>query len=151
MENTRILRCIQAYHIRCRKWDDIAYNFLIGSDGNVYEGRGWTHQGSHTLGYNHKSICIVFIGDFIEHLPSPAALTAAKALIQLGVDLGHIPPEYTLVGHCQLRPFDSPGRPIFDEIKKWPRWREISASDHQETKLISFFEFLNSERSNLEV
>ncbi len=33
-----------------RKYCDIGYNFLIGGDGNVYEGRGWDRQGSHTIG-----------------------------------------------------------------------------------------------------
>lgn len=38
--------------------------FLIGGDGNVYEGCGWTHEGAHTYGYNKKSIGIGFIGNF---------------------------------------------------------------------------------------
>lgn len=39
-------------------------SFLIGNDGNVYEGAGWNKVGAHTLGYNRKSIGIAFIGDF---------------------------------------------------------------------------------------
>lgn len=34
-----------------RGWDDIGYSFLVGQDGNVYEGRGWHHVGAHTQGY----------------------------------------------------------------------------------------------------
>jgi N-acetylmuramoyl-L-alanine amidase len=37
-------------------WDDIGYNFLVGEDGNIYEGRGWTQTGAHCIGYNSKSI-----------------------------------------------------------------------------------------------
>jgi N-acetylmuramoyl-L-alanine amidase len=37
-------------------WDDIAYNFLIGENGLVYEGRGWTYVGAHRSGYNNRSI-----------------------------------------------------------------------------------------------
>lgn len=29
---------MQGFHIETCKWPDIAYNFCIGSDGNVYEG-----------------------------------------------------------------------------------------------------------------
>lgn len=47
-----------------RKWSDIGYNFLVGEDGNVYEGRGWGKTGAHTVGYNSKSVGICFIGNF---------------------------------------------------------------------------------------
>jgi N-acetylmuramoyl-L-alanine amidase len=46
------------------KWNDIGYNFLVGEDGNVYEGHGWDSVGAHALSYNPKSIGICFIGDF---------------------------------------------------------------------------------------
>ena len=39
-----------------RHFDDIGYNFLIGGDGIVYEGRGWNKQGAHTKGNNFKKI-----------------------------------------------------------------------------------------------
>ena len=31
-----------------KKFSDIGYNFLIGGNGDVYEGRGWDKQGAHT-------------------------------------------------------------------------------------------------------
>ena len=37
-------------------WDDIGYNFLVGEDGRVYEGRGWYRQGAHALNFNSNSI-----------------------------------------------------------------------------------------------
>ena len=37
-------------------WADIGYSFLVGEDGNVYEGRGWSLAGAHCIGYNSKSI-----------------------------------------------------------------------------------------------
>lgn len=33
-------------------WSDIGYSFVIGEDGNVYEGRGWDTVGAHTLHHN---------------------------------------------------------------------------------------------------
>ena len=39
---------IQDFHMGPqRNWWDIGYNFLIGEDGNIYEGRGFDAQGAH--------------------------------------------------------------------------------------------------------
>ncbi|WAR01603.1 PGSC2-like protein, partial [Mya arenaria] len=46
------VRSIQRFHMDTNKWDDIGYSFLIGGDGNVYEGRGWNFVGAHTKGLN---------------------------------------------------------------------------------------------------
>lgn len=40
-------------------------SFLVGQDGGVYEGVGWTIQGSHTYGYNDIALGIAFIGNFV--------------------------------------------------------------------------------------
>ena len=42
----------------------IQTRFLIGGDGNVYEGVGWMKEGAHTYGYNKKSVGLAFIGNF---------------------------------------------------------------------------------------
>ena len=66
-------------------WADIGYNFLIGEDGRVYEGRGWKVTGAHTFSYNDSSIGISFIGIFETRAPSDVALRATHELIRLGV------------------------------------------------------------------
>jgi N-acetylmuramoyl-L-alanine amidase len=38
------------------EWDDIGYNFIVGEDGNVYEGRGWGIVGAHAPGFNSYSL-----------------------------------------------------------------------------------------------
>jgi hypothetical protein len=63
-ECAAIVRSYQNYHIDCNGWNDIGYNFLIGEDGNVYEGRGWEAVGAHAPTYNTRSIGICIIGDF---------------------------------------------------------------------------------------
>lgn len=47
-------------------WWDIGYSFMIGEDGNVYEGRGWDEVGAHTYGYNS-----VGLGDYIHIATTP--------------------------------------------------------------------------------
>ena len=42
------VRKIQDFHMGPgRNWWDIGYNFLIGEDGRIYEGRGFDAQGAH--------------------------------------------------------------------------------------------------------
>ncbi|GBP17428.1 Peptidoglycan recognition protein [Eumeta japonica] len=125
-----IVRNIQWYHMMDLGWKDIAYNFLIGGNGKVYEGVGWQNVGSHSLGYNRRSIGIAFIGDFRTKEPTPAALRAAQRLLKCGVNKRHLPRNYFLVGHMQVRPTESPGARLMELIKQWPNWIEdISVID----------------------
>lgn len=43
------VRSIQNYHMDGINWADIGFNFLVGGDGRVYEGRGWQMEGVHTF------------------------------------------------------------------------------------------------------
>ncbi|XP_018318745.1 peptidoglycan-recognition protein SB2-like isoform X2 [Agrilus planipennis] len=121
-ENTYVIRLIQDFHIEGRKWNDIGYNFLVGSDGKIYEGRGFNVVGAHTYRYNTDSFAIAFVGTFVNKLPPSKAIIEARKLIALGVNNGAIAENYSLVGHCQLSPTRSPGDMLYEEIKKWDNW-----------------------------
>lgn len=108
-------------------WDDIGYNFLVGGDGAVYEGRGWNKEGAHTKGYNRQSICIAFIGLFNTLVPSERQLKAAEILIQMGVDDKKLASDYKLYGHRQLMATQSPGTALYNIIKTWTHWSNQSA------------------------
>ena len=62
---------------------DIGYNFMIGGDGNVYEGRGWEFWGNHTCCsfYNRNAYGVGFLGH-----PTEPMLNTAKELIKCGVE-----------------------------------------------------------------
>uniref|UniRef100_A0A8C5TWD6 Peptidoglycan recognition protein family domain-containing protein n=1 Tax=Malurus cyaneus samueli TaxID=2593467 RepID=A0A8C5TWD6_9PASS len=60
----RDMRDIQRFHQDTRGWDDIGYNFLVGSDGSVFEGRGWHRVGAHARGHNTRSYGVAIVGDF---------------------------------------------------------------------------------------
>ncbi|XP_039963102.1 peptidoglycan-recognition protein SA-like [Bactrocera tryoni] len=116
------VRAVQAFHIHSNGWGDIGYNFLIGGDGLIYEGRGWYNQGVHTLGYNKDSICIAFIGTFNVAVPTENDLKAAQLLIDEGVRLGVLTENYRLYGARQLSATESPGKALYSIIMKWPHW-----------------------------
>ncbi|XP_018419661.1 PREDICTED: peptidoglycan recognition protein 1-like [Nanorana parkeri] len=115
-------RNIQNYHINTNKWCDIGYNFLIGEDGAVYEGRGWTTIGAHATTYNPISIGISFIGSFTDRAPNNAALNAAKQLIACGVAKNFIRSNYVLKGHRNVMSTSCPGDSLYKVIKGWPRF-----------------------------
>ncbi|XP_055843527.1 peptidoglycan-recognition protein SD-like [Episyrphus balteatus] len=116
------VKSIQKQQMDVMGFSDIAYNFLIGNDGNVYEGRGWNKVGAHTRGHNTDSIGISFIGIFDSEAPSEDALNIAKELIAEGVRNGKLSANYKLFGHRQFSSTNSPGDSLYAIIKKWPQW-----------------------------
>ncbi|GFS90433.1 peptidoglycan-recognition protein 1 [Trichonephila clavipes] len=81
----RDIQFIQDYHLDYKGWGDIAYNFLIGGDGRVYEGVGWKNQGSHSINFNSVSLGIAFIGDYTNVAPGQKSLNSTLNLIKCGV------------------------------------------------------------------
>ncbi|XP_047114033.1 peptidoglycan-recognition protein SA-like [Schistocerca piceifrons] len=118
------VRSIQAQHMTNLKFEDIGYSFLVGGDGNVYEGRGWHKQGAHTRGYNKNSIGIAVIGDFTDTLPPRAQLEALKKLLECGVQLGELSEDYKLLAARQVVATQSPGLALYQELQTWPAWVE---------------------------
>ncbi|XP_055384729.1 peptidoglycan-recognition protein LF-like [Condylostylus longicornis] len=118
----QLVKSIQNYHINSKNFHDIAYNFLIDSNGFVYEGRGWNIAGAHTRGFNEESIGIALIGTFTKNTPTANQLNATKLLINEGVKLGKLSSNYVLYGHRQLVPTESPGNNLFNEISTWPNF-----------------------------
>lgn len=107
-----------------QNWDDIGYNFLVGGDGSVFEGRGWDKEGAHTKGYNKRSIGIGVIGTFNTKLPSERQMNATRLIIEQGLVENKLAANYKLYGHRQLAPFESPGNAFYQVIKTWPHWSD---------------------------
>ncbi|MDQ3915988.1 MAG: N-acetylmuramoyl-L-alanine amidase [Actinomycetota bacterium] len=91
------MRAIYHFHTQRQGWCDVGYNFVIGWDGTIYEGR-WARRyapwevhssedsagravaGAHVSGYNSGSVGISVMGNFSEAQPPPAV---RKSLAQL--------------------------------------------------------------------
>ncbi|KAK6185137.1 hypothetical protein SNE40_007433 [Patella caerulea] len=116
------VRRYQNYHMDSHKWDDIGYSFLVGEDGNAYEGRGWDRVGAHTLGYNTVGLGFCMIGNFMQRLPNKAALNTLKQLIACGVQNGKIQSNYTLRGHRDMGSTSCPGTTFYNLIQTWPHY-----------------------------
>uniref|UniRef100_A0A8D0L284 Peptidoglycan-recognition protein n=1 Tax=Sphenodon punctatus TaxID=8508 RepID=A0A8D0L284_SPHPU len=116
---SRVLKGIQSYHRNTLGWCDIGYNFLIGEDGRVYEGRGWSKMGAHAKNWNSLSLGI----SFMDKAPRAAALSAARSLIQCAVKRNVLRTSYTLKGHRNVRPTACPGNALYNIISRWPQFR----------------------------
>ncbi|KAG5866185.1 hypothetical protein JTB14_030311 [Gonioctena quinquepunctata] len=99
-------------------WPDIYCNFLIGGDGNIYEGRGWGVQPQE----RENTVDIVFIGSFDIDEITPFMLHAAQVLIEDGIQKNFLSDDYIVVAHNQTKNTMSPGQNVFAAIKKWPHY-----------------------------
>lgn len=116
------IRLLQEFHMYSFGWSDIGYNFLIGGDGRVYVGRGWDISGTHTKGFNRGSVGIAFIGTFVKDRPTEEQLKACLMLLEEGVRLKKLSPNYSLYGARQLSATESPGATLYNIIQKWTHW-----------------------------
>ncbi|XP_076607980.1 peptidoglycan recognition protein 6 isoform X2 [Chaetodon auriga] len=120
------MRSMQRFHQEDRGWDDIGYSFVAGSDGNIYEGRGWLWQGAHTLGHNSIGYGISFIGDYMASLPSQHSMGLVRdQLASCAVDGGRLIANFTLQGHRQVVNTLCPGDALYNEIKGWKHFGEV--------------------------
>ncbi|XP_054259665.1 peptidoglycan recognition protein 1-like [Macrosteles quadrilineatus] len=92
---------LQYLHYRSTKYGDkpdIVYNFLIGGDGTVYEGRGWTANVNLPKRYQtiqNQCISIAMMGTFQYRPPSAAMKKAQNMLIKYGMDNNYIKKKIT--------------------------------------------------------
>lgn len=100
------------------------YSFVAGSDGNLYEGRGWNWVGAHTYGYNSKGYGVSFIGDYTSTLPIKSAMDMVRYdFTSCAVNGGGLSSSYSLYGHRQATSTDCPGNSFYREIQTWEHYQ----------------------------
>jgi len=108
----RTVRQIQAFHQGPeRGWSDVGYNFLVGDDGTVYEGRGWGFVGAHARGENSRSIGVAYVGDGSRPVPDAAKRAIVELLGEAEVRFGSL----RQVGHRDVGATSCPG----DVLYRW--------------------------------
>ncbi|RVE69086.1 hypothetical protein OJAV_G00074240 [Oryzias javanicus] len=118
------MRSMQRFHQQSNGWDDIGYSFVAGSDGNIYEGRGWKWQGAHTGGHNSKGYGVSFIGDYTAALPSQHSMALVRdQLASCAVAGGRLVSSYILKGHRQMVSTACPGNTFYQEITTWGHYQ----------------------------
>eukprot|EP00057_Strongylocentrotus_purpuratus_P032237 XP_787018.3 PREDICTED: peptidoglycan-recognition protein SC2 [Strongylocentrotus purpuratus] len=123
-----LVQKIQNFHMDTKGWSDIGYNYLIGGDGNVYEGRGSNNRGAHAAGYNSKSIGISVIGRFSSSAPKQNQLKMLDKVLKSAVKSGTLQPSYTLIGHRHVSRTVCPGDALYNELEEFEHFTFIGGS-----------------------
>ena len=92
-----MLLAIYDYHVQVRGFWDIAYNFIIDLYGRIWEARAGGIDmaviGAQAGGYNAESTGVAVLGDFMDVVPSDAAIGSLKQLLAWKLSLHGIPSE----------------------------------------------------------
>ncbi|HEY7823315.1 MAG TPA: N-acetylmuramoyl-L-alanine amidase [Acidimicrobiia bacterium] len=106
------VRAIQKFHQGPeRNWSDIGYNWLVGDDGTIFEGRGWGFSGAHARGHNSVSIGVAYIGDGSRPVPDVAKFSILRVAAEADRRFGSL----LRVGHRDVGSTACPG----DGLYRW--------------------------------
>jgi len=69
------------YHVNTHGWNDIGYNWLVDSNGILYEGRGDGIQGAHFSCMNGQTMGVCMIGNFETATPTTEAISTLESIV----------------------------------------------------------------------
>lgn len=138
-----ILRAIYSYHAITRGWGDIGYNYLIGQNGKIYEGRagGDYVVGAHASYNNIGSVGVSVLGNYENSSLNYSQETSLKNFIdylttKYGINVNsqvkwfkkclstkcypiQMVTTPALIGHMDVGYTDCPGKNIYNKLPWW--------------------------------
>jgi hypothetical protein len=115
-QSAAVVRGVLTYHVRSNGWNDIGYNFLVDSFGQVFEGRagGTTRNviGAHAQGFNTGSVGVSLLGNYESAVLTPEARDAVASLLAWRLDLAHVDPGSSLTRISAGSPKWPSGTPV---------------------------------------
>ena len=117
--DAELMKGIQDFHRNKRDWADIGYHWVIGLDGNVYEGRALDVQGAHAGGGNNvENLGISVIGDFTRALPGARQLRTTQLFLTSQLARYRVPIT-ELYGHRDWKPTACPGDTLYAWLQRF--------------------------------
>lgn len=111
---TGTFEAIKKYHMETKGWNDIGYHYYITKDGVAHKGRAEETIGSHTVGWNAKSLGICLEGNFDTEVPKEIQLNALRKLIkEIYSRRGRLPIHY----HNEYADKSCPGKFFYDKFR----------------------------------
>lgn len=121
----KIVKSIQANSINSN-CSDLPYNFLIGGDGQTYEGRGWIFEsGFDDVPNKNISLTIGVIGNFTVLEPPKQQIEEIKAWIRESIRKQKLVAIYKVFGVRNLTESHLDGAGLFRKIDKWCNWDSV--------------------------
>lgn len=120
-EEIEALRIIENHHRKNNGWADIGYNFAGSQTGRIYECRGWPSAGAHagTRAANFSSIGIALLLNGNDQRPSPALIQSIRDLLQGGVQIGELAPNFEIKGHRDFKATTCPGDLVYGMLDQF--------------------------------
>ena len=108
--------------------DDIPYNFLIGGDGSIFEGRGIEFKGQHTSNVNGSSydeigIGVAFIGTCTSSLPLMKQIDAFHKFVEYFINKNMITEDHKIFLQDHLSKQKIPADSLFETVKTFKNFR----------------------------
>lgn len=107
------VRSIYVQHTQINGWSDIGYNYLIGRDGTIFQGRDSKGLfdpdytvGAHMCGKNNNTMGICMLGNYVSEKPTTEALRSLERLIAWKSAKDNIP-----ITGSSLHPIGPSGEP----------------------------------------
>lgn len=121
------VRSIYYYHAVTQGWGDIGYNYVVDTNGNIFEGRvgGANVIGGHAFEYANGSSGICVMGDFTNIDPPHVAKVAlANIIAYVTRDLNphgskpfhSVPALPTICAHRDVNQSTCPGNALYDDL-----------------------------------
>jgi len=125
-QSASIVRAVQAYHVKARKWCDVGYNFLVDKYGQIFEGRRGgidravraAHSGNAAV--NTYAMGVSMMGNYDKIKPQAALTDAMVKLIGWRMGTTYLPAKGTyslggktlnmIAGHRNVISTGCPGR-----------------------------------------
>ena len=128
VNQTSCISTVKSIQTQDSSLDDIPYNYLIGGDGRIYEGRGIEYQGQHTNNldateYNSIGICIAFIGNYQSIEPDAMQVSLLTGFIDFFKRKGLIADDYIIVLQDNLKYFATEATKLNAAIKTLDNFR----------------------------
>ena len=120
------VKAFESYHMDTRKWDAIAYNWLVDSSGAVFEGRGPGVRGAATKGWNARSESVCYVGWGYDRVPDVALKSIMAVIDDVQLRYGG---SLWVRGHRDVSSSTCPGRWLHDWLTDGARVDQGPPSD----------------------
>lgn len=115
------VKSVQALHSDLK---DIPYNFLVGDDGYVYEGRGFEFQGeitktSSASNFDDIGLFVAFIGTFADVEPTELQKSSLNDFLESSVRRDMIDENFIVLSQDQLTLSATPAQGLLEVTKSW--------------------------------